>query len=170
MAPSSINHSDSNEMPVNGAGAPSSHRSLHVPPPLVFWACPSTTDGPELDTSPFDRVNLAFDGAFGRRTTFWHLEQRRPPSSSSLGLDTDGLEGGTRIGIGMLNIDVPVLDLAKTEWVESVTAMAVLLGFVWVCWCLGRVAWLDWGSGESKVVKEEERRLMEKRKGKEKEA
>ena len=84
--------------------------------PIVFWACPSD-EGTKMNTNPFDRINLGYDGVFGPRTMFYHLQ----PASSGKSL--------------LEHIRVPVLDLQGPEmkWVESGTVMTVVLGFLWVC-------------------------------------
>ena len=70
-----------------------------------------------MDTNPFDRVNLGYDGLFGPRTMFYHLQ----PTS-----------GGNSL---LVDIQVPVLDPrgSKMRWVESGTVGMVILGFLWVC-------------------------------------
>ena len=70
-----------------------------------------------MDTNPFDRVNLGYDGLFGPRTMFYHLQ----PAS-----------GGRSL---LVDIQVPVLDSrdSKMRWVESGTVLMVVLGFLWVC-------------------------------------
>ena len=70
-----------------------------------------------MNTNPFDRVNLGYDGLFGPRTMFYHLQ----PAS-----------GGKSL---LEEIQVPVLDLegSKMKWVESGTVTTVVLGFLWVC-------------------------------------
>ncbi|KLU84247.1 hypothetical protein MAPG_03292 [Magnaporthiopsis poae ATCC 64411] len=68
-------------------------------------------------------VNLGYDGLFGPRTVFWHVDPR--PSA------------GTRL---FTRVDVPVLDLNKARWVGPGTAAVVLLGFAWVVWKLVGVA------------------------------
>ena len=84
--------------------------------PIVFWACPSD-EGTKMNTNPFDRVNLGYDGLFGPRTMFYHLQ----PTS-----DVQSLVEAIR---------VPVLDLQgpKMKWIESGTVMMVILGFLWAC-------------------------------------
>lgn len=70
-----------------------------------------------MNTNPFDRVNLGYDGLFGPRTMFYHLQ----PAS-----------GGKSL---LKEIQVPVLDLegSKMKWVEFGTVTMVVLGFLWVC-------------------------------------
>ncbi|CAF9917415.1 MAG: protease B nonderepressible form [Alectoria fallacina] len=90
--------------------------SISVAWPIVFWACPSD-DGTKMNTNPFDRVNLGYDGLFGPRTMFYHLQ----PAS-----------GGDTL---LEEIQVPVLDLegSKMKWVEFGTVATIVLGFLWVC-------------------------------------
>ena len=84
-----------------------------------------------MNTNPFDRVNLGYDGLFGPRTMFYHLQP---------------MNGGVPLAE---ELKVPVLDLdeSKVRWVESGTVMVVLLGFFWVFWTLGRVVARDFGLG-----------------------
>ena len=71
-------------------------------------------------------MNLGYDGLFGPRTLFYHLSPS-PPS-----LAGDGKADGKLVN----TLDVPVLDLDRSRFVEVGTAMGVLMGFAWVCWCL----------------------------------
>ena len=73
-----------------------------------------------MNTNPFDRVNMGYDGLFGPRTMFYHLQ---PSSNGSL----------------VEQLSVPVLDLAGTKWVESGTVGVILLGFTWVCWNMAQI-------------------------------
>ena len=70
-----------------------------------------------MSSNPFDRINLGYDGLFGPRTVFYHLQ----PASDGKSL--------------VEAIRVPVLDLQgpKTKVIESGTVMMVILGFLWVC-------------------------------------
>lgn len=95
------------------------YKKIQVPYPAVFWACPAE-EGTKFPNNPFERVNLGYDGLFGPRTVFWHLEPRPPPGSSRI----------------TSAITVPVLDLDKADWVNVGTAAAVLAGFGWVAWKL----------------------------------
>lgn len=90
--------------------------SISVAWPIVFWACPSDK-GTKMNTNPFDRVNLGYDGLFGPRTIFYHLQP---------------VSGGESL---LKEILVPVLDLegSKMKWVEFGTLTTVVLGFLWVC-------------------------------------
>lgn len=78
-----------------------------------------------MNTNPFDRVNLGYDGLFGPRTMFYHLQ-----STSEGKLLTEELT-------------VPAMDLTRAAWVDSATVGVVLLGFVWVCWKLSVVVKKD---------------------------
>lgn len=73
-----------------------------------------------MATNPFDRVNVGYDGLFGPKTMFYHV----PPSS-----DVDKL---------VELLWVPTLEAGNSGWVSVGTALAVLLGFGWVCWRLIR--------------------------------
>lgn len=98
-----------------------------IPYPVVFWAC-TADEGSKFPINPFDRVNLGYDGLFGPRTIFWHLN---PEAAGE----------GERL---VSELSVPVLDLDGSRWVERGTACVVGLGFLWVLWCL----WGVWrGSG-----------------------
>ena len=84
-----------------------------------------------MNTNPFDRVNLGYDGLFGPRTIFYHLQ------AASKGKPL------------VKELQVPVLDLQGhlkgMKWVESGTVAVVLLGFIWVCWKLVGVVGRDSG-------------------------
>lgn len=90
-----------------------------------------------MNTNPFDRVNLGYDGLFGPRTMFYHLQ----PAS-----------GGESL---LAEIQVPVLDLdgSKMMWVEAGTATMVVLGFLWVCLKSLAVIWGTLGRNGSKRKK-----------------
>ncbi len=77
-----------------------------------------------MSVNPFDRVNLGYDGLFGPRTMFYHLE----PTAMGNG-------NGSLIEI----LRMPVLDTEKAGRVEVGTAVVVLVGFLWVCWKLYNV-------------------------------
>lgn len=93
--------------------------SIRVPWPVVFWAC-TTDEGTKFPVNPFDRVNVGFDGLFGPRTMFYHLETQ------------------SRNGTLVEDLAVPVLDtgVVDSAWVESGTVLVVMLGFAWVLWKL----------------------------------
>ncbi len=123
---------------------------LEIPYPVLFWAC-TADEGSKFPINPFDRVNLGYDGLFGPRTLFYHLS----PSSPASGHAGEAGEAGKVGGDGRLvnKLSVPVLDLDKSGYVESATAAGVLVGFLWVCWCLFRT-WRATGYGSGKQVKD----------------
>ena len=96
------------------------YADVQFPWPVVFWACP-TEEGTLMSNNPFDRVNLGYDGLFGPRTMFHHLNPK-------------GSENGTLIK----TIKVPVLDLEHVGKVEMGTVATVMLGVGWVLLCLFR--------------------------------
>ncbi|KAF2261094.1 PIG-X/PBN1, partial [Lojkania enalia] len=98
----------------------SSHASVPVPWPVVFWACRSE-EGTKLSTNPFDRIHLGYEGLFGPKTRFMHVA----PSAS-----------GNGTGRLIEWIDVPVLDLRKTAWVEAGTVGVVIATFLGLCFVL----------------------------------
>ena len=68
-----------------------------------------------MNTSPFDRINLGYEGLFGPRTMFYHLQ----PQSAA---------GGALVEV----VRVPVLD---SDWVGSVeigTVSVILVGCFWI--------------------------------------
>ena len=86
-----------------------------------------------MNNNPFDRVNLGYDGLFGPRTMFYHLQ----PTN--------------RAKILVEELKVPVLDMdgLNVGWVGYGTVIIVLLGISWVCLILGRVAVRDLGIGKA---------------------
>lgn len=100
----------------------SGKETVEFPYPVVFWAC-TADEGSKFPINPFDRVNLGYDGLFGPRTLFFHVNPR---------VEAGGLNGGRLIN----TLEVPVLDMDKSLYVKSGTTAAVLLGFGWVLWCL----------------------------------
>lgn len=106
-----------------------------APYPAVFWAC-TTEEGTKFPSSPFERVNLGYDGLFGPRTVFWHV-------------DPAPQEAGGRL---VNEVRVPVLDMVKSGWVGAGTAAVVLLGFGWIVWRLAAV-YLKTGYGPEKQMK-----------------
>lgn len=94
------------------------YKDVEIPYPALFWAC-NSEEGTKFPTNPFERANLGYDGLFGPRTVFWHVEPR-PEMTERL----------------TSSIRVPVLDLDKAGWVNVGTAAVVLAGFAWVSWKL----------------------------------
>lgn len=114
------------------------YRNVELPYPAVFWAC-TTEEGTKFPSSPFERVNLGYDGLFGPRTVFWHVDPQPPQGSG----------GGGRL---TNTIRVPVLDVNKSGWVSTGTTAVVLLGFGWIVWKLLAV-YLKTGYGPAKQMK-----------------
>ncbi|KAL8782850.1 MAG: hypothetical protein Q9213_005027 [Squamulea squamosa] len=106
--------------------------SIDVPWPVVFWACP-TEEESGLGGNPFDRVNLGYEALFNPDTIFYHF-QPQPKE-----------EGGRLIE----QVQVPVMDLQESRWVESGTVGIILLGALWVMWKLMRVTLRAWQSKET---------------------
>ncbi|KAL6243286.1 protease B nonderepressible form [Rhinocladiella similis] len=104
------------------------HSDVEVPWPIVFWAC-TAEDGTKFPVNPFDRIYLGYDGLFGPRTMFYHLDPA--PAVGS---------GGRLVE----RISVPVLDTetASSRTIELVTLATIALGFVWVLLKLRIPSWL----------------------------
>ncbi|EXJ83886.1 hypothetical protein A1O1_07515 [Capronia coronata CBS 617.96] len=88
---------------------------IEVPWPIVFWAC-TAEDGTKFPVNPFDRTQLGYDGLFGPRTMFYHLN----PAPQN--------------GMMVERIAVPVLDTdtASPTTIEYLTVVSIALGFLWV--------------------------------------
>ena len=99
---------------------------ISIPWPVVFWACPAE-EGAKMSVNPFDRVNLGYEGLFGPRTIFYHLQPDLPPGSKLVEY-----------------LKVPVLDSDHVAWIENGTVAAVLIAVVWVIIKL----WAAWGLPE----------------------
>lgn len=114
--------------------APGGYRDVEVAYPALFWAC-TTEEGTKFPSSPFERVNLGYDGLFGPRTVFWHV-------------DPQPVQDGGRL---TSSIRVPVLDLDKSSWVSMGTVAVVALGFCWIVWKLVQV-YVTTGYGPAKQM------------------
>ncbi|KAK8056609.1 hypothetical protein PG993_001836 [Apiospora rasikravindrae] len=114
--------------------------TFEVPYPAVFWAC-AAEEGTKFPSSPFDRINLGYDGLFGPRTLFWHLDPVAKSGSDQLVI------GGK----------VPVLDLDKSRSINTVTSIVVVVGFAWVVYRLMMV-YLRTGYGVAQPVKAAEKK------------
>ncbi|KAL8953230.1 MAG: hypothetical protein Q9222_000883 [Ikaeria aurantiellina] len=110
--------------------------TINVQWPVVFWACVAD-DEMDLGGNPFDRVTLGYERLFHRQTMFYHF-QPRPLR-----------DGGELVE----HMQVPVMDLEKTRWVEGGTIGVIMLGALWVVWKLVTVLNRNWSTGP-KVVKE----------------
>ena len=71
-----------------------------------------------MNVNPFDRVNLGYDGLFGPKTMFYHLEP-----------DTNNTNGHGGL---IEHLDIPVLDTASAPWIEKGTVIIVVVGLLWV--------------------------------------
>ena len=80
-----------------------------------------------MNTNPFDRVNLGYDGLFGPRTMFQHLQ----PSSQGKPLIEE--------------LEAPVMGQLWVRHIEAGTMTTVSLGFIWVFWKLLWVVTRDLG-------------------------
>ncbi|KAJ2907205.1 pbn1 protein [Zalerion maritima] len=101
------------------------YTNTSVPYPALFWAC-SAEEGAAFARSPFERVNLGYDGLFEPNTAFWHVD----PTPLS--------KGGKLLN----EVTVPVADLDQAGWVSAGTAFVIFLGFGWIVGKLV-VAWVD---------------------------
>ncbi|KAI4107591.1 MAG: hypothetical protein L6R37_001551 [Teloschistes peruensis] len=108
--------------------------NVQVPWPVVFWACPAREET-KLDGNPFDRVDLGYDSFFDQQVVFHHLQPRPVDPGASM---VEGLQ-------------VPVMDLEKTLWVESGTVGVMVLGAVWIIWKLLNIILGDCMSGAEEV-------------------
>lgn len=102
---------------------------VDVPWPVVFWAC-EAEEGLKFATSPFDRVNLGYEGLFGPKTLFRHLTPALPGSR--------GGAQGQSSAVMVEALQVPVLDLDRVSKMETGTVAAIVLGLIWMIWTLVR--------------------------------
>lgn len=100
---------------------------LDVPWPVVFWACVAE-EGTKMTNSPFDRANLGYDGLFGPRTMFYHIT---PDASNK-----------TRPNL-FERLEIPVMPVDKSDWIQSGTVLVILLGFIWILLRLALVSLRD---------------------------
>ena len=91
-------------------------QSVDLPWPIVYWAC-TAEEGTKFPVNPFDRVNLGFDGLYGPRTMFYHLQPRGT--------------AGTRL-VEKLSVPVYNNDRLGAQTTELGTLIVVLAGFLWV--------------------------------------
>jgi uncharacterized protein YaeQ len=80
---------------------------------------------------------LGYEGLFGPKTRFMHVEPKAWNQTA---------EGGL-----VEWIDVPILDTRKAGWVEGGTVGVVMLAFVGLCWVL-------FGNSGKKGVKDEKKK------------
>jgi len=106
-------------IPLHARYLPASHTPstlIPIPHPVVFWAC-RADEGAKMAANPFDRVHLGYEALFGAKTRFMHVE---PKGDREL----------------VVWIDVPVLDLERTGWVQVGTLGTVVGAFLGLCWVL----------------------------------
>jgi hypothetical protein len=98
-----------------------------------------------MSVNPFDRIHLGYEGLFGPKTRFMHIPPTQAGSNTSAptyicvnpegsGDRTCGGEKGKLVEW----IDVPVLDLRKSGWVETGTVGVVVVAFLILSWMLFR--------------------------------
>ncbi|KAF1933685.1 PIG-X-domain-containing protein [Didymella exigua CBS 183.55] len=97
--------------------SPSTHASVDVPWPVVFWAC-RADEGSKHAQNPFDRRHLGYEALFGPKTRFMHVQ---PDSQAGRLVET---------------IEVPVLDTRRVGVVEAGTVGIVVVAFLGLCWVL----------------------------------
>ena len=115
-----------------------SYADAAIPWPVVFWAC-TAEEGTKFPVNPFDRVNLGYEGLFGARTMFYHL---------------DPLPAGKGRLVETLRVPVLGLEALGSQWVESGTMVVVALAWAWVVWKL-----LSGLMGSGKRVREGKKRV-----------
>ncbi len=106
--------------------------AIDIPDPILFWAC-TAEEGTKFPVNPFDRVHLGYEGLFGGRTMFYHLDPDPDP-----GLGAGSSQQGSGRARLVQRLQVPVLNTEAwaAEWVEWGTVGVVMLGFLWVVWRL----------------------------------
>jgi hypothetical protein len=120
------------------APANTSSTAVQIPYPIVFWAC-TAEEGTKFPVNPFDRVNMGYDGLFGARTMFYHV---------------DPVAGGDGRLVSRLEVPVLSTEAAGRRWVEGGTVAVVLLGWVWVVWKMSG-GWRRARRGVSEVKKKD---------------
>ena len=112
-----------------------SHATLPVPWPVVFWACRAES-GAQHTSNPFDRAHLGYEGLFGPKTRFMHVEPEVRNQTAEGSTDREFRGMAVQDG-GLIEwIRVPVLNTRKAGWVEGGTVGVVLLAFLGLCWVL----------------------------------
>ncbi|MCJ1337477.1 protease B nonderepressible form [Bachmanniomyces sp. S44760] len=154
---------------------PTGLSSIDIPWPVVFWACPAQ-EGSKMTTNPFDRVNLGYDGLFGTRTMFYHLQplpRILPPGTPGTLPTTPLATTGNNSTPGRLSllerIEVPVLRLdldgRTAGFIERGTMLVVGLGVIWVLWKLWVVVRSEGlGSGRMRSRSSEQRKVTDGKK------
>lgn len=139
LKPSASKTNTSEPEPEPELDADPGYRTADIPWPAVFWAC-EAEDGLKMSVNPFDRVNLGYDGLFGPKTMFYHVPPAPVASAAAAAaaatMTTTKVHGTTGEGVLVERLRAPVMDLARAKYVEVGTAVAVVVGFAWVCWML----------------------------------
>jgi hypothetical protein len=128
------------------------HVLLAIPFPSVFYACPADNSATKFASSPFDRVDIGYDGLFGGNTLFYHVSPSTGSFDSEETIDQFDASGGMAIA----TLRVPVLDAEKAEYVGMGTMAAVGVGVLWLVWKLYTGVWAKKESKKTatpKVVK-----------------
>ncbi|KAA8625874.1 PIG-X-domain-containing protein [Pyrenophora tritici-repentis] len=115
---------------------PASHtgyRTVPVPWPVVFWACHADS-GAQHASNPFDRTHLGYEGLFGPKTRFLHVDPKPDVDAKGQELIREKLLVGDDWLVEF--IKVPVLATGRSTWVEGGTVGIVLVAFVGLCWVL----------------------------------
>ncbi|RMZ73281.1 Glycosylphosphatidylinositol-mannosyltransferase I PIG-X PBN1 [Pyrenophora seminiperda CCB06] len=112
------------------------YRTVPVPWPVVFWACHADS-GAQHASNPFDRTHVGYEGLFGPKTRFLHVDPKPHVATKEEHIKDDWL---------VEFIKVPVLATKRSEWLEAGTMGVVLVAFLGLCWVLFR------GSGSKKDV------------------
>ena len=141
--------------------SPTGKSTIEIPNPIVFWAC-TADEGANFPVNPFDRVNLGYEGLFGGRTMFYHLD----PAAHVVGRGESGEKAEDAKGRLVQKLLVPVLDTEGwgAEAVEWATVVAVLVGFAWVVWKL----WVGSSGLRAEPRGQKKKSGEEKREGKDK--
>lgn len=103
--------------------SPSGNQSMSLPWPVVFWAC-TAGEGTMLNKSPFDQVNLGWDGLFDPQTLFYQVHPDVPEGQGTV----------EDIHVPVLRVSEGLMDTTKR--VELGTMAVIGVGFLWILWKL----------------------------------
>ncbi|KAI1540364.1 PIG-X-domain-containing protein [Pyrenophora tritici-repentis] len=85
-------------------------------------------------SNPFDRTHLGYEGLFGPKTRFLHVDPKPDVDAKGQELIREKLLVGDDWLVEF--IKVPVLATGRSTWVEGGTVGIVLVAFVGLCWVL----------------------------------
>ncbi|KAF2719853.1 PIG-X-domain-containing protein [Polychaeton citri CBS 116435] len=108
-------------LPPTNSTTSAGYRDIQTSWPAVFWAC-EAEEGLKMSVNPFDRTNLGYDGLFGPKTMFYHLQAPHRQYQHSRRLTAQ--------------LTVPTMDVANVAYVSIGTLVAVTMGFSWILWKL----------------------------------